>query len=123
LFGPDVPTSIEDAGSSNEVVDPEAPTEEPGTGAEREDDLIDQLVEAFTAADEAGAEGDLVGQATALEQAGELARQLQELRRQQRTEADGATTSTTEAPATTTSTAPPTTTEVPASTTTTSAGA
>ena len=123
LFGPDVPTSIEDAGSSNEVVDPGAPTEEPGTGAEREDDLIDQLVEAFTAADEAGAEGDLVGQATALEQAGELARQLQELRRQQRTEADGATTSTTEAPATTTSTAPPTTTEVPASTTTTSAGA
>lgn len=129
LFGSDVPTSIEDAGSTpiTDPTDPTEPTdpgetpstgEQPSTGTEREDELIDGIVQAFADAEEAAAEGDLVGQATELEKASELAAQLQELRRQQRSEVieDGETPTTTE-PSTTT------TTEPSGTTTTTTAGA
>lgn len=131
LFGDDVPTSIEDAGATapiedddpTEPTDPGAPDDpggEPGTVAEQEDELIDGIVEAFAAAEAAAAEGDLIGQATEIQRAGELARQLQELRQSQGGEVieDGGTSGAEGS----TTTVPPTT-EVPDTTTTTTAGA
>jgi uncharacterized membrane protein (UPF0182 family) len=93
LFPGEVPASIHGGGSGSESEEPTEPTEpsdpaepsepdpdqpEPSAG-EQERQLIADLVAAFDAADAAGREGDLVGQAEALEQARDLAEQLQAL--------------------------------------------
>jgi uncharacterized membrane protein (UPF0182 family) len=120
LFGADVPESIEDVAAVDPVDpdDPEAESPEPeGTITEQEGDLIDQLVAAFDDADAAAREGDLVGQAEALERASEIAAELQALR--ESAEGEGSSTTTT----TTLSDGETTTTTAPETTTTTSAGA
>ena len=126
----DVPTSIQGGDSSTAPVQPgETPSdpaepaepggEEPtGTLSEQEGVLIDQLVQAFEDADAAGRSGDEVKQAQKLDEAADLAGQLQDLRDE--ASGDGPTKDT----KTTTTTEPEsTTTTEPRTTTTTSAGA
>jgi uncharacterized membrane protein (UPF0182 family) len=121
LFGPDVeiPTSIHGGTAATDPPEPTEPSEpsepEPTeTLSEQESRLIDELVAAFEQADAAGREGDLVGQAEALEDARALATELQGLR--DRAEA-------TEPPATGEPSQNGTSTTGPDTTTTTTAGA
>ena len=108
-----------------EPVEGEEPTTDPeepvGTLTEQESELIDALVLAFAEADAAAREGDQVLYATKIEEAADLAAQLQELRSQAQPTARPSGEPS-DSP-TTTTTAPPTTTTSPPTTTTTTAGA
>ena len=127
LFGDDVPSSIEDVSSSPSEEPDVGSGEEPGEGSgeqvddpqggegtasvsERESKLIDEIVTAFEQAYAAAAKGDLIGQATQLEKARDLAGELQQLR------LSAGNTGGVSGSSTTTTTSPPVT-------TTTSAGA
>ncbi|MEZ5204741.1 MAG: UPF0182 family protein [Acidimicrobiales bacterium] len=125
LFGEDVPTSIEGSvGATDETTPSDQPTdEEPVNVTDREAELIDDIVSAFDAAEAAAAKGDLVGQATELQKARDLAEELQSLRSGSGSAGEGGTTTTTAPTTDTTTTAPAATTTAPAATTTTAAGA
>ncbi|MCB0970864.1 MAG: UPF0182 family protein, partial [Acidimicrobiales bacterium] len=90
VFGEDVPTSIEDAGSGSssasgedegEGTEGEGSGEEPTeTLGEQESRLIDELVQAFADADAAARDGDQVAYARKIQEAADIAERLQELR-------------------------------------------
>lgn len=134
IFGNKVSPKIEGGAIESPANDPNAPPEGTISLTQQESDLIDAIVQAFDDADSASRKGNLELWVQKLEEARQLASQLQDLRARIEREATGtnsgsAPTTTTTTPSsssttTTTTTSPPsTTTTAPASTTTTSAGA
>ena len=121
IFGTKVPVSVQggdEASVPTGGANPEKPQQQTpsGTLTEREGKLIDDIVDAFDAADAAARDGDQVEYAKKIAQASDLAEQLQALREENDAEGGegGKTASTTQPKSTTTTN--------PAPTTTTSAG-